>query len=131
MKTLIYVTLALSAIVSPALSFAQATNAPLTRAEVRADLVRVEQAGYNPSSGDQSTYPAGIQAAETKIAAQDAANVTTANNGNGATADAMAADSTGPAMSGSSASGSRKPMRHKAADQCVGPVDFCTPFFGG
>jgi Domain of unknown function (DUF4148) len=34
-----------SAIAAPALSFAQ-SNAPLTRAEVRAELVRVEQASY-------------------------------------------------------------------------------------
>jgi hypothetical protein len=37
-------------IAAPGLSFAQSTQ-PLTRAEVRADLVRVEQAGYSPGRG--------------------------------------------------------------------------------
>ena len=62
-KTLVCIALAASALAAPALSFAQ-SNAPVTRAEVRADLVRVEQAGYNPSRGDDADYPADIQAAE-------------------------------------------------------------------
>jgi len=37
--------LAVATLGAPVLGFAQ-SNAPLTRAEVRADLVRVEQAGY-------------------------------------------------------------------------------------
>ena len=43
-----------------------------TRAQVRADLIRVEQAGYNPGNYDPY-YPEDIQAAEAKVAAQDAA----------------------------------------------------------
>ena len=84
MKTLVCLTLAVSALASPALSFAQASPAPLTRAQVRADLVRVEQAGYNSSVGDDATYPADIQAAEAKIAAQDASRMA-ANAVGGAT----------------------------------------------
>ncbi|SDD53037.1 protein of unknown function [Cupriavidus sp. YR651] len=61
------------ALVAPVASFAQSTQGPVTRAEVRADLIRVEQAGYHPGVGDDSTYPADIQAAEAKIAAEDAA----------------------------------------------------------
>lgn len=76
MKTLICLTLVVSALASPALTFAQATSGQLTRAQVRADLIRVEQAGYNPSSGDDPNYPADIQAAEAKIAAQDSARLT-------------------------------------------------------
>jgi hypothetical protein len=71
MKTLAYLTLAVSALVSPALSFAQSSTSPLTRAQVRAELVRLEQVGYNAAASDDATYPAEIQAAEAKIAAQD------------------------------------------------------------
>ena len=68
-KMLAGLVLAAATLGAPVLSFAQST-APLTRAEVRADLVRVEQAGYTPSSNDIN-YPADIQAAEAKIAAQN------------------------------------------------------------
>jgi hypothetical protein len=70
MKALIYAALVASALAAPAVSFAQETTAPLTRAEVRADLVQVEQAGYRPSTKDLY-YPADIQAAEARIHAQD------------------------------------------------------------
>jgi hypothetical protein len=69
MKALIKTVLIACALSAPAFAFAQATNAPVTRAEVKADLVRVEQAGYRPAAKDPY-YPAEIQAAETKIAAQ-------------------------------------------------------------
>ncbi|MGF6598603.1 hypothetical protein P3T23_003320 [Paraburkholderia sp. GAS448] len=69
MKALIKAVLIASALSSPTFVFAQAANAPVTRAEVRADLVRVEQAGYRPAAKDRY-YPADIQAAEAKIAAQ-------------------------------------------------------------
>ncbi|WP_061136023.1 DUF4148 domain-containing protein [Caballeronia fortuita] len=45
-------------------SFAQ--GQPLTRAEVTADPVQVERAGYNPSI-DRATYTAAIEAAEAKV----------------------------------------------------------------
>lgn len=54
------------ALVAPVAAFAQ-SNQPLTRAEVRADLVRVVQAGYNPL--DRLHYPENIQAAEQRLAA--------------------------------------------------------------
>lgn len=50
----------------------QASDAPLTRAQVRADLVRVEQAGFDPI-GETLDFPNDIQAAEARIAASDAA----------------------------------------------------------
>jgi Domain of unknown function (DUF4148) len=71
MKTLIYAALVAGALAAPALSFAQEATAPMTRAEVHADLVRVEQAGYSPGINDVR-YPADIQAAEARLAAQDA-----------------------------------------------------------
>src|ERR1700760_2045945 len=57
---------ALFALGAPLASQAQTTNSPVTRAEVNADLVRVEQAGYDPHSNKQN-YPADIQAAENRL----------------------------------------------------------------
>ncbi|MGF6240624.1 MULTISPECIES: DUF4148 domain-containing protein [Paraburkholderia] len=71
MKTLIYAALVAGALAAPVLSFAQETTTPITRAEVQADLVRVEQAGYHPNVNDVH-YPAEIQAADARLAAQDA-----------------------------------------------------------
>jgi hypothetical protein len=70
MKALIYAALVASALAAPAVSFAQDATAPVTRAEVRADLVRLEQVGYRPSAKDVH-YPANIQAAEARIQGQD------------------------------------------------------------
>ncbi|MDP9156377.1 MAG: DUF4148 domain-containing protein [Pseudomonadota bacterium] len=64
MKTLIYATLAV-ALATPVVSFAQ-TAEPVTRAEVRADLVQLESAGYRPVSQD-ATYPSDIQAHEARV----------------------------------------------------------------
>jgi hypothetical protein len=64
------------AIAAPVASFAQ-SNQPVTRAEVRAQLVQLEKAGYNPSLGSDPHYPADIQAAEARVAqAQGAAAAT-------------------------------------------------------
>jgi len=52
-------------------SFAQ-SNAPVTRAEVKAQLVQLEKAGYQPGRDDPE-YPANIQAAEARVAAQNGA----------------------------------------------------------
>jgi hypothetical protein len=41
-----------------------------TRAEVQHELEELEEAGYNPSQGDDSSYPNDIQAAEQKVAAK-------------------------------------------------------------
>ncbi|WP_116142025.1 DUF4148 domain-containing protein [Trinickia diaoshuihuensis] len=56
------------ALVAPVAAFSQ-SNQPLTRAEVRADLVRVERAGYNPL--DRLHYPENIQAAEQRVVAHE------------------------------------------------------------
>jgi hypothetical protein len=66
MKSLICAVFAAAVLAVPTLSFAQVSNAPVTRAEVKADLVRVEQAGYNPARNDLN-YPADIQAAEARV----------------------------------------------------------------
>jgi len=69
MKSILQATLLACTLAVPVLSYAQATDAPLTRAEVRADLVRLEQAGYNPAFVAPD-YPADIQAAEAKAYGQ-------------------------------------------------------------
>ncbi|AOK65664.1 DUF4148 domain-containing protein [Burkholderia multivorans] len=71
MKTLIALLTTTVAVVVQS-AFAQPT-APLTRAE----LIRLEAAGYDPSRGDDGTYPADIQAAEAKLAVQAQAQAET------------------------------------------------------
>lgn len=56
------------ALVAPVASFAQ-SNQPLTRAQVRADLERVERAGFDPR--DWQHYPENILAAEQRASAQE------------------------------------------------------------
>lgn len=113
-NALVCFALAASALAVPALSFAQ-SNAPLTRAEVRADLIRVEQAGYSPSTSDDASYPADIEAAEARIATQD--NSPSSQSAYG-----------GMPQNGNSSSG--KPARMPMPSDCVGPVSFCNIFFG-
>jgi hypothetical protein len=72
MKSLIQAVVVAAALAAPVAVFAQ-SNAPLTRAQVRAELVQLEKAGYNPARGEDPSYPADIQAAEAKVAAQNGA----------------------------------------------------------
>jgi hypothetical protein len=72
LKSLIPAVALASALAAPAVSFAQ-SNDPVTRAQVRAELVQFEEAGYHVGGGDHTTYPAGIQAAEASVAAQNGA----------------------------------------------------------
>jgi len=65
----IFVTAALALLASaPITSFAQ-TDAPLTRAQVRAELANLEQAGYNPLAVDVD-YPVNLQKAEARLQAE-------------------------------------------------------------
>ncbi|MBB2928026.1 DUF4148 domain-containing protein [Paraburkholderia silvatlantica] len=72
MKSVIQAVAVAVALVAPVASFAQ-SQAPLTRAQVRAELVQLEKAGYRPGDSDNTRYPEAIQAAEAKVAAQDSA----------------------------------------------------------
>ena len=117
-KAIVYLAIATGAICAPALGFAQ-SNAPLTRADVRADLVQFEQAGYNTSAVGDASYPAGILAAEAKVAAQSA------SQGSPAVEDTSAY---GGVVSGSTSSS--RPARTATKSSCVGPVSFCTLYFG-
>lgn len=91
MKSLIKAVAVALVLAAPVASFAQ-SNGPLTRAEVRAQLVQLEQAGYRPAAGRDPYYPADIQAAEARVAAQ---------NGNAQTSGY------GSSTNGSSQSGNR------------------------
>jgi Domain of unknown function (DUF4148) len=102
MKSLIQAAVVAAVLAAPVASFAQ-SNQPVTRAQVRAELVQLEKAGWRPAMdmGNSPDYPAGIQAAEARVAAE-----------NGAT------DGVGGVVSGSSASGSH------AANDSVRPIYF-------
>ncbi|WP_321962791.1 DUF4148 domain-containing protein [Paraburkholderia sp. J7] len=125
MKKLTLLALALCALVSSTETFAQSASVPLTRAQVRADLIRLEQAGYNPSAGDDANYPDDIQAAQAKAAAQDAER-------QAAEPQQQNSDSgMGAAMTGTSDAGHiKKEKTPSDPSTCVGPVSFCTIFFG-
>jgi hypothetical protein len=70
------------ALIVPVASFAQ-SNGPVTRAQVRAELVQLEKAGYSPARGSDPHYPDDLLAAEAKVAAQ--------NNAVGGVADGSSA----------------------------------------
>ncbi|KAE8761287.1 DUF4148 domain-containing protein [Paraburkholderia madseniana] len=70
MKSLIKAVAVALVLSAPVASFAQ-SNQPVTRAEVRAQLVQLEKAGYNPSTANSDDYPQNIQAAEARVAAQN------------------------------------------------------------
>lgn len=70
MKSLINAVAVIAALTIPVASFAQ-ENSNVTRAQVRNELAQVEKAGYRVGQGDQATYPAPIQAAMARVAAQD------------------------------------------------------------
>ena len=89
MKSVILAVTAASALAVSLAAVAQSdTQAPVTRAQVRAELQQLEQAGYTPSRGEDVNYPQDVQAAEARVAAH-----------NGSTGY-------GGVVSGSSASGS-------------------------
>jgi Domain of unknown function (DUF4148) len=67
MKSLIEAAVIAALIAAPLAAFAQSSQS-LTRVEVRAQLVDLEKAGYNPH--DWVDYPENIQAAEARVAAE-------------------------------------------------------------
>ncbi|MGU7770750.1 DUF4148 domain-containing protein [Burkholderia sp. MR1-5-21] len=66
MKSIIYAAIAATVLATPIASFAQSDQG-LTRDQVKADLVQLEQNGYKPQASDGAEYPANIQAAEQRI----------------------------------------------------------------
>lgn len=59
--------LLVSSLVTPCLSFGQEANEPLTRAQVRQQILELEKAGYVPGSFDPH-YPEKIQDAQARVA---------------------------------------------------------------
>ncbi|KVV45129.1 hypothetical protein WT27_07470 [Burkholderia territorii] len=85
---------ALLVAVSAAVSVpALASEAVVTRAQVRAELVQLQQAGYAPGRANDPHYPDDLQAALTRIHANDTVAAGTAASGYGA--DAAAATQSG------------------------------------
>jgi hypothetical protein len=72
MQTISRVILALSALTCSVSALAQSVTTPVTHEQLLAELARLEQVGYRPSAGESDNYPEDIQAAEVRVAAQDA-----------------------------------------------------------
>ncbi|WP_246794367.1 DUF4148 domain-containing protein [Burkholderia perseverans] len=89
-RSLVVSTTAALLIAVPALSHAQAANQGLTRAQVVQDLVDLESVGYQPSHGNDSSYPNDILAAEQRLAAKKLAASEAARNAYGPNAAAGA-----------------------------------------
>lgn len=70
MKSLIKAVAVAVVLSAPVASFAQ-SNQPVTRAQVKAQLIQLEKAGYNPATANDLDYPTNIQAAEARVAAQN------------------------------------------------------------
>jgi Domain of unknown function (DUF4148) len=99
-KALIPAVVIASALAAPTFAFAQQSNGPVTRAEVKAQLVQLEKAGYNPG-GDEIDYPNDIQAAEARVAVQNGAVATSygsSSNGTSVAGSRSDAASTTPAQ---------------------------------
>jgi type II secretory pathway pseudopilin PulG len=118
MNTIAKALISFAVIAAPTFAFAQSQDVPLTRAQVRAELVQLEQAGYSLASGENASYPTDIQAAEATVAAQQ--NVNQTNQAYGGT------------QSGGADSGAmqRNAWSKASANNCVGPAGFCSMYFG-
>lgn len=73
MKSLIKAVAIAAVLAAPVVSFAQSSQQPVTRAQVRGELIQLEHAGYEPSMSNDADYPADIQAAERRVQSQDPA----------------------------------------------------------
>ena len=113
MKLLIQAVIISAALVAPFASFAQ-SSAPKTRAQVRAEMIELEQAGYNPAAANDATYPGQIQAAEARVAWKQA-SVTAAQT------QVADANDTGGTVAGTSESGNIRP---KPSNDGTKPIYF-------
>lgn len=73
MKSLFKAVAIAAILAAPVVSFAQSSQQPVTRADVRNQLIQLEQAGYNPANASDPEYPSDIQAAEKRVEAQNPA----------------------------------------------------------
>ncbi len=81
MKTSVFAIAVLALLAAPIVTHAQSSNAPMTRAEVKQQLIDLEHAGYNPSMSNDADYPRDIQAAEARVAAARSAAQTSYGSG--------------------------------------------------
>ncbi|AOI91571.1 DUF4148 domain-containing protein [Burkholderia pseudomultivorans] len=107
MKSLVQAVVVAAALVAPVVSFAQ-SGSTITRAQVRAELVQLQQAGYNSARGEDPHYPEAIQAATARVAEQQRAL---------AQAQGVDASGYGAQAQGASASGSRAIGVRPASDE--------------
>ncbi|AIO70388.1 DUF4148 domain-containing protein [Burkholderia oklahomensis] len=70
MKSIVATAAAALVLAAPVVSFAQSPNGSLTRAQVIQELVDLESVGYQPSRGNEATYPEDIQAAQRRLDAK-------------------------------------------------------------
>jgi Domain of unknown function (DUF4148) len=94
MKSLIQVVVIGAALSAPVVSFAQSSE-PITRAQVKSEVVALEKSGYPPAAANDFNYPQIAQAGEERMAA---------NSGNGVSGEA--ATGFGGAVEHSNISGS-------------------------
>ena len=139
MKTLAIIAIT-GALATPALAFGQTTyepagsasdNGPVTRAQVRGDLIQLERAGYNPALSDNAHYPDNIQAAEARASGQNDAQTTDSGMGGvpaGSSASGAPARGTYGAMPDYSSYSGRTSY---GSQQCDGPQTFCNIYSGG
>ncbi|MDR3101010.1 MAG: DUF4148 domain-containing protein [Paraburkholderia sp.] len=106
MKSLVSAAVAVLALTAPFAAFAQQSDHAVTRAEVKAELVRLEAAGYRPAT-DRNQYPANIQAAESRLNP-----IESAQNSASATPN-VAAASYGGAVATTGASGQRTMLQER------------------
>jgi len=66
-------------------AFANGDGSPVTRESVRAELIQLEKAGYNPTYSSDTDYPATLQAAQAKVAAEKRSGYGPSINGTSAT----------------------------------------------
>ena len=71
MKSLIQAVVVAAVLATPFASFAQSSQ-PVTRAQVRAELIQLEKAGYNPGNSSDAYYPNNILAAQRRVDEQNA-----------------------------------------------------------
>ena len=73
MKSLVQSVVIAAALAAPLAVFAQ-SNAPLTRAQVKADLIQFEQAGGRTNFSNDPYYPEDAQLAQSRVNAQKGNN---------------------------------------------------------
>ena len=73
MKSLIQAVVIAAAFAAPVAAFAQ-SNAPVTRAQVKAELIQFEQAGGRVNASNDPYYPEDAQLAQARVNAQNGNN---------------------------------------------------------